>query len=125
MASPETQKSAKSPLVAVTLSAFLPGAGQSRQGRKKMALLMYAVFAVLLTLFSYWLITTYNAALNAAMARFSPLEPPTPAEALGAVKTALVASATDSRIIIVLILLPFVHLWSMLDAYRAHGKRKD
>lgn len=90
-----------------------------------MAALMYAVFSVLLILFSYWLITTYNAALNAGMARFSPLEPPTPAEALDTVKTALVACVTDSRIITVLILLPLVHLWSMLDAYRAHGKRKD
>ncbi len=112
-------KSAPTPLVCATLSAFAPGAGQWRQGRKKMAGIMLAVLTVVLAWMVYEIITTYTGVFDAEADRMIRSGNVSASDIGGAVGAAIVACFKNLRIIAALVLLPFVHIWSMIDAYWA------
>ena len=114
----------ESPLIAVTLSTFLPGSGQSRQRRTRMALVMYAVFLGLLAYFCYEIVTTYTSTLEREVENLGDPVFITGGDIAGAVGSALIACVRNPRIIILFVVLPCVHVWSMVDAYLAGSKHR-
>lgn len=82
-----------------------------------MAMVMYMVLLGLLSLWVYDICTTYVTTLNQELRRMAAMGLMDSDAIFPAVRQAVVACIQNTRIITVLIILPFVHLWSMADAY--------